>query len=83
MLSISSSLLWATEYHVRPSGSDAADGSALHPFRTINHAAQKALPGDNGAEMAGIKLHGAIDAYLHHNSIHHVGNSACLRRACL
>ncbi|MGM9759052.1 MAG: right-handed parallel beta-helix repeat-containing protein [Parabacteroides sp.] len=46
LLSACSSMLWATEYHVKPSGSDAADGSALHPFRTINHAAQKALPGD-------------------------------------
>ena len=30
-----SSLLGATEYHVKPSGSDAADGSVQHPFRTI------------------------------------------------
>lgn len=28
----------------------------------------------NGAEMAGIKLHGAIDAYIHHNCIHKSGN---------
>lgn len=27
-----------------------------------------------GAEMAGIKLHGAIDTYIHHNRIHHTGN---------
>lgn len=27
-----------------------------------------------GAEMAGIKLHGAIDTYIHHNWIHHTGN---------
>lgn len=38
--------LSAKEYHVSPSGSDAADGSAAHPFRTINWAAQQALPGD-------------------------------------
>lgn len=28
----------------------------------------------NGAEMAGIKLHGAIDTYIHHNWIHKSGN---------
>lgn len=27
-----------------------------------------------GAEMAGIKLHGAVDTYIHHNRIHHSGN---------
>ena len=27
-----------------------------------------------GAEMAGIKLHGAIDTYIHHNRIHKSGN---------
>lgn len=27
-----------------------------------------------GAEMAGIKLHGAIDTYIHHNRIHDSGN---------
>ncbi|MGM9701880.1 MAG: right-handed parallel beta-helix repeat-containing protein [Prevotella sp.] len=27
----------------------------------------------NGAEMAGIKLHGAIDTYIHNNRIHHCG----------
>lgn len=27
----------------------------------------------NGAEMAGIKLHGAIDTYIHHNRIHQIG----------
>lgn len=28
----------------------------------------------SGAEMAGIKLHGAIDTYIHHNRIHKSGN---------
>ena len=28
----------------------------------------------SGAEMAGIKLHGAIDTYIHHNRIHKIGN---------
>lgn len=36
----------AIEYHVAPTGSDAAKGLADCPFRTINHAAQVALPGD-------------------------------------
>lgn len=36
----------ARDYHVSVNGNDAADGTATAPFRTINHAAQKALPGD-------------------------------------
>ncbi|MGM9802613.1 MAG: right-handed parallel beta-helix repeat-containing protein [Muribaculaceae bacterium] len=36
----------AVEYHVTPTGNDAAKGLADSPFRTINHAAQVALPGD-------------------------------------
>lgn len=36
----------ARDYHVSVNGNDAADGSMAAPFRTINHAAQKALPGD-------------------------------------
>lgn len=36
----------AREYHVSVNGNDAADGSVAAPFRTINHAAQIALPGD-------------------------------------
>lgn len=38
--------LSAREYHVSPAGSDAADGGASSPFKTINRAAQLALPGD-------------------------------------
>lgn len=38
--------LFAREYHVTPQGSDAATGTALQPLRTINRAAQLALPGD-------------------------------------
>lgn len=40
------SVLSAREYHVFPSGNDAADGSMEAPLRTINRAAQLALPGD-------------------------------------
>ena len=34
------------EYHVKPTGSDAACGDAEHPFATISKAAQVAAPGD-------------------------------------
>ena len=44
----------AREYHVTPSGNDAASGDASHPFRTINHAAQVALPGDTVTVHAGV-----------------------------
>ena len=33
------------EYHVKPTGSDAACGDAEHPFATISKAAQMASPG--------------------------------------
>lgn len=36
----------ARVYHVAPHGSDRADGTELAPWRTINHAAQVAMPGD-------------------------------------
>lgn len=39
-------LLSAKEYHVSPAGGDANDGSVSSPLKTINAAAQKALPGD-------------------------------------
>ena len=32
--------------HVATSGTDLSDGTAEHPYRTINHAAKMALPGD-------------------------------------
>lgn len=44
----------AREYHVSPSGSDANEGSMALPFKTINHAAQKALPGDTVTVHAGV-----------------------------
>lgn len=34
------------EYHVKPTGSDAACGDSKHPFATISEAAQMASPGD-------------------------------------
>jgi alpha-N-arabinofuranosidase len=36
----------AKEYYVSVNGSNKNDGSALHPFKTINFAAQLAQPGD-------------------------------------
>jgi hypothetical protein len=36
----------AKEYHVSIKGSNQNDGSVSKPFRTINHAAQLAIPGD-------------------------------------
>lgn len=45
-LVFSFSLVSAKEYHVSPKGSDVNDGSFLKPFRTINKAAQIALPND-------------------------------------
>ena len=34
------------ELHVAPTGTDDADGSEQHPFRTISRAAELARPGD-------------------------------------
>jgi hypothetical protein len=44
----------SAEYHVAMSGSDQNDGSAADPFRSINHAAQIARPGDVITVQAGI-----------------------------
>ena len=38
--------MWATEIHVRQTGSDSASGSADRPYLTINKAASVAQPGD-------------------------------------
>lgn len=45
-LLLSTSSLFAREYHVTTTGNDAAKGSIEAPLRTINRAAQLALPGD-------------------------------------
>jgi hypothetical protein len=39
-------VLCAKEYHVAINGNDTNEGSISKPFRTINHAAQLAQPGD-------------------------------------
>lgn len=46
LLLIPCSSIFAKEYHVSPQGSDANDGNIFAPLKTINWAAQKALPGD-------------------------------------
>ncbi|MBO3084515.1 right-handed parallel beta-helix repeat-containing protein [Cellulomonas fengjieae] len=43
-----------TILHVTTTGSDRADGSADAPFRTINRAAQAAMPGDTVAVHEGV-----------------------------
>ena len=43
-----------TILHVTTTGSDRADGSADAPFRTINQAAQAAMPGDTVAVHEGV-----------------------------
>ena len=52
---ITSSLtVGALEYHVSVTGSDSHSGDRLHPFRTIQHAADLAQPGDVITVHAGI-----------------------------
>lgn len=46
--------LAAKEYHVSPQGSDADAGTLTQPFRTINRAAQLALPGDTVTVHEGV-----------------------------
>ena len=43
---LSTNVSYATEYHVAVNGNNNNDGSAAAPFKTINHAAQLAKPGD-------------------------------------
>lgn len=50
----SSHALQATEYHVATSGDDAHPGSLAAPFRTIQHAAELAQPGDIVTVHAGV-----------------------------
>lgn len=54
MLCLAGGVLSAKEYHVSVKGSDANVGSASAPFKTINWAAQKALPGDTVTVHNGI-----------------------------
>ena len=46
MFCLCGNMLSAKEYHVSVKGSDANNGDVSSPFKTINWAAQKALPGD-------------------------------------
>lgn len=64
---LSSFIARGREYHVFPSGSDAASGTVESPFRTVNHAAQVAMPGDTVTVHSGTyrewidPLYGGID----------------------
>lgn len=44
----------ATTYHVDPNGSDSNSGAQVDPWRTLQHAADMALPGDTVYVHAGI-----------------------------
>ena len=46
--------LQAREYHVMPTGADHQPGTVETPLRTINAAAQLALPGDTVTVHAGV-----------------------------
>jgi len=46
LLVLTSFVIQAKEYHVSASGNDKNDGSLSNPFKTINFAAQLAVPGD-------------------------------------
>lgn len=48
MFCLCGNVLSAKEYHVSVKGSDANNGDISSPFKTINWAAQKALPGEIG-----------------------------------
>jgi hypothetical protein len=45
---------YAATFHVHPEGGDAAAGSELHPWRSIQHAANVAGPGDTVLVGAGL-----------------------------
>lgn len=51
---LSSPHVFAAEFHVAPTGDDAQRGSRSKPFRTIQHAADLAQPGDTVTVHAGI-----------------------------
>ncbi|MGE5394279.1 MAG: DUF1565 domain-containing protein [Candidatus Saccharibacteria bacterium] len=46
LLMFAAVIVSAKEYHIAINGNDTSEGSSLKPFRTINHAAQLAQPGD-------------------------------------
>jgi len=52
-IALATSMAFAREYHVAVNGKDTNDGSVSKPFRTINYAAQLALPGDSITVHAG------------------------------
>ena len=52
-IAFATSMAFAREYHVAVNGNDTNDGSVSKPFRSINYAAQLALPGDSIIVHAG------------------------------
>lgn len=54
MLCLPAMCLQAREYHVMPTGADHQPGTVEKPLRTINAAAQLALPGDTVTVHAGV-----------------------------
>jgi hypothetical protein len=44
---------WAAQFVVSTSGSDANDGSAAHPWKTLQHAADAVAGGDSVSVVAG------------------------------
>jgi len=43
-----------TDFYVSPSGSDGANGSKAHPWKTLEKAAQSAMPGNTIHVLAGV-----------------------------
>lgn len=54
MFCLCGTMLSAKEYHVSVKGSDTNSGEVSAPFKTINFAAQKALPGDTVTVHKGV-----------------------------
>src|SRR5438105_825486 len=44
---------WAASYVVAPGGDDTADGSAAHPWKTLQHASDQVNAGDDVTVRAG------------------------------
>jgi hypothetical protein len=44
---------WGAQYVVSTSGSDTNDGSAAHPWKTLQHAADQVVAGDTVSVLAG------------------------------
>jgi hypothetical protein len=54
LLQLSLASLSAREFHIAITGDDAANGSSARPLRTIQAAANQAMPGDSTTVHEGI-----------------------------